>query len=284
MADLLSSGLMAEVNEFWCLCLNYDKDQQENDKYSDYILAGWEYHDIPDNERRSIYIPKLNCLHSCQQFFAGVDYLKDMISEAFFYSLAYYTSRCYMQIPTVDCDKQSTGQHLKFPLNIKSILSMVADEGRNDTTDWSMIGLLNDNKYFFYTAWCDFSGFTYEGGTRLYICTDYNLLITHAMTKKEKVLLDVALLTRKRRLARMVYCKFVELLSKPPFGYYFLLDMETHLFHNINNDNKRNYKRVCEQVCELNHELDYERDHEQFRIWRKERNYEQISKYLKLNE
>ena len=43
-----------------------------------------------------------------------------------------------------------------------------------------------NGKYAFYTAWCDYTGFDCQGGMKLYISSNINVLIKMAMDEKQR--------------------------------------------------------------------------------------------------
>ncbi len=62
-----------------------------------------------------------------------------------------------------------------FPNNIKEWIW--ASPGSNDEYPWYLLGRLDNGKYFFYHAWCD-----YQGGMKLSISEKLDVLIMKAMT------------------------------------------------------------------------------------------------------
>ena len=173
------------------------------------------------------------------------------------YPLSYYRYIDYNYIDGIDKNQQAIRcEYFNFPLNISHIISM--KKSKKGGKYWLILGQISDNtgKYFFFKASSREDGFEAGGVISLYICDDYNLLISMAINNKEKYSLGLILTEKKKKLAKMVYYKFVELLSKPPHGYYFLKDIQ-------------------QQLLDSNSP-----HHEQFKVWVSNRNYNSIDKFL----
>jgi len=176
------------------------------------------------------------------------------------YSLSYYRYIDYMYIEDVDRECQGCiSEYNDFPINISCVISM--KKSKKGGKEWLILGRLNGNnggygKYFFFKASSRDEGFEVGGVIVLYICNDYNLLINTTINDSEKYCLGLILSETKKKLANMVYYKFVELLSKSPHGYYFLKDIQ-------------------QQLLDSNSP-----HHEQFKVWVSNRNYNSIDKFL----
>ena len=70
-----------------------------------------------------------------------------------------------------------------FPNNIQRWIW--SDPGQNDERSWEAIfQLQNDNggeRYCYFTAWCDYTGFDCQGGLECYVARDIPTLIQYAM-------------------------------------------------------------------------------------------------------
>jgi hypothetical protein len=57
-------------------------------------------------------------------------------------------------------------------------------EGKNDEESWNMIGKIkikDKEKYIYYVAWCDYTGFDCQGGMKLYVSKSLSKLLTLAV-------------------------------------------------------------------------------------------------------
>ncbi len=70
---------------------------------------------------------------------------------------------------------------INFPNTIKDLY--YCKEGCNDETPWILIGKLNNGKYFYYIAGCDYTGFGCRGFMYLYIESVLENLIDYALSK-----------------------------------------------------------------------------------------------------
>ena len=67
-----------------------------------------------------------------------------------------------------------------FPNNIKEWLWSYS--GVNDEEPWILLCKLHNNNYCLYIAWCDYTGFEWRGGMKLYITKKLEDIINYAMT------------------------------------------------------------------------------------------------------
>jgi len=205
------------------------------------------------------------CNKFIYQFYS--EYLEQKLSHVqvhknLCYPLSYYRYIDYKYIGGVYKDCQGCSiEYNNFPHNIKRVISI--RRSTFDSKRWLLLGQLstdkdNNGKYFFFKASCHEEGFEVGGVITLYICNDYNLLVNKAINDGDKFYLGLILSQTKKRLANMVYYKFVERLSKPPHGYYFLKDTQQQLL----DSNSPHY--------------------EQFKLWVSNRDYKSIDEFLSL--
>lgn len=57
--------------------------------------------------------------------------------------------------------------------------------GVNDEESWLAFGRLESGAYFFYKAWCDYTGFDCQGGMDLYAADDWQGLLHRAMSSAD---------------------------------------------------------------------------------------------------
>jgi len=253
-------------DDFWKLCVGHDRDHDQQLQYHHYLELGWQHFtlNVNNNTTNTIFDPQGNMYDTYD--FLRLNYLKGKVDDTFIYPLTCYCPSYYRELQSVCIEKQSCNTHYKFPLNLTSVISSIHYIQRindSDISSWLILGKLittNDNsqkeKYFVFSDWylpSNLGG--RRSGENLYICDDLQPLID-VLSPKSKLLLGIKLIIKQRKLAIMTYYKFIERMSKPPHGYYFLRDVEQQL-HDINSP-----------------------DYEQFKLWRHNRNYEQIDKYL----
>jgi len=188
------------------------------------------------------------------------EYLEKKLSHAavhrnLCYPLSYYRFTDYKYVTGIDIDLQACStDYANFPHNINHVIAMT--KSKKDGNGWLLLGQINNNKYFFFKAHCNNNNFNFDGKIILYICNDYNLLVDKTITVVDKYRLGLLLTKRNRKLAIGVYYKFVELLSKPPHGYYFLKDIQQQLL----DSNSSHYN--------------------QFKLWCCNKDYNSIDKFL----
>ena len=81
-------------------------------------------------------------------------------------------------------EKESVLDAGDFPNNISKYIW--GEEGENDFVDWILLCKLNNGKYAYYTAWCDYTGFDCQGGMKLYISSKLKTLVKMAMDDKNR--------------------------------------------------------------------------------------------------
>lgn len=51
-----------------------------------------------------------------------------------------------------------------------------SDLGENDEQSWCIYGKLNDDRYFYLSAWCDYTGWDCQAGGEGFIDSDLNVI------------------------------------------------------------------------------------------------------------
>lgn len=59
-------------------------------------------------------------------------------------------------------------------------------EGENDGPSWMMVGKLNDGRYFFLDAWCDYTGWDCRSGGDAQVASTLDDLIRYGMTENAR--------------------------------------------------------------------------------------------------
>lgn len=66
-----------------------------------------------------------------------------------------------------------------FPNNIATYYWI--SEGENDEKPWYALGQLTNGNYFFYSAWCVYTGFECSGEMQLWVSASFESLTKYAM-------------------------------------------------------------------------------------------------------
>lgn len=67
--------------------------------------------------------------------------------------------------------------------DVKAILGV--SEGQNEGDPWIMLGQLNDGRFFFLNAWCDFTGWDCQAGGEAYVAETLYDAVCFACTPSE---------------------------------------------------------------------------------------------------
>lgn len=86
----------------------------------------------------------------------------------------------YKEVLGYPCDEEKV---YGFPQNIKEYYWI--RPGENDEDAWLVLGRLKSGLFFFYKAWCDYTGFDCQGGMDLYACEDWKGLIKMTMSTSD---------------------------------------------------------------------------------------------------
>lgn len=79
---------------------------------------------------------------------------------------------------------------INFTERLKEKDILYARPGSNDCADWLLVAKLND-LYIYYTAWCAYSGFDYDGDMSLYASYDLEFLLKYCLSTYERHLLKI---------------------------------------------------------------------------------------------
>lgn len=60
---------------------------------------------------------------------------------------------------------------------------LYADEGENDSASWIIAGILNDGRYFYLEAWCDYTGWDCQAGGKCSIASNLEELMQFGLTE-----------------------------------------------------------------------------------------------------
>jgi hypothetical protein len=80
--------------------------------------------------------------------------------------------------------KETAADCGNFPANIRYFHWY--KEGKNDWKPWLLLCQLEDGKYAYFTANCDYTGFDCQGGMDLYISESKDILIQMAMNETHR--------------------------------------------------------------------------------------------------
>lgn len=69
---------------------------------------------------------------------------------------------------------------------------IASEEGENDGASWIMLGRLNDGRYFFIEASCDYTGWGCQEGGRSFCAETRELIEQFGMTLEERTRLRLA--------------------------------------------------------------------------------------------
>lgn len=83
--------------------------------------------------------------------------------------------------PPVDNDTLSAGD---FPANVAEYYWIRG--GEHDEQPWCALGRLKTGVYFYFTAWCDYTGFDCRGGMNLWLSKTRESVISHGMNDSER--------------------------------------------------------------------------------------------------
>jgi len=78
--------------------------------------------------------------------------------------------------------------------DIDDVESIIANsEGENDGQPWLMVGTLKDGRYFFLSAWCDYTGWDCQAGGDAQVADTLESLIRFCMgdTDRERLQLRI---------------------------------------------------------------------------------------------
>ena len=64
---------------------------------------------------------------------------------------------------------------------------IAADPGENDGESWMMAGRLNDGRYFFLDAWCDYTGWDCQSGGDAQVADTLENLKNYGMTEEARI-------------------------------------------------------------------------------------------------
>ncbi len=70
---------------------------------------------------------------------------------------------------------------------------LALSEGENDGISWMMAGRLNDGRFFFLDAWCDYTGWDCQAGGDAQVASTLKGLISFGMTEvaRERLALQI---------------------------------------------------------------------------------------------
>lgn len=66
-----------------------------------------------------------------------------------------------------------------------------AREGENDGDEWLVYGKLRDGRYFYLSAWCDYTGWGCQEGGESFVSSDYHMLIRFGMPKGARSIFNI---------------------------------------------------------------------------------------------
>lgn len=187
------------IDDFWSLLIaGDDRDDDDETRFQQYLSDGWSFTRTEDNGYVEFQDENVESYYD-YQLRRDDDHHhdhddEDLIPSSFNYPFQtirsgdYPPTSFYRTIPTVSITMQSRRDHLDFPDNIDRVYGQHCGYQRWTGTneEWLLLGRLNTGRYFFYSAWCDNTGFDCQGGMSLYICHHYQTLIDNALTDRER--------------------------------------------------------------------------------------------------
>lgn len=182
-----SYGIYWSYDDYWSLLMDFNRNEMNETKFQDYSNKGWKF----TFNKTGKYLKVNGEVVDSYDEYKHRKIIMEELSEfgtAFseiHIEYGYGPEQIYHVIPTVDIERQSTGEHINFPNNIVDIYGKYYREGNPE--NWLLVGKLTTDKYFFYRAWCDITGLYCDGDddVGLYICDDYQLLLESTMTNDE---------------------------------------------------------------------------------------------------
>jgi hypothetical protein len=87
-------------------------------------------------------------------------------------------------LPTSDVSLAPFGRS-----DVKEVFAM--QEGENDERDWTCFGQLNDGRYFFLSAGCDYTVWDCQSGGCAFVSNDRAELLQFGMTKEQRAELGI---------------------------------------------------------------------------------------------
>ena len=175
-------------DEFWQLAMSVDRSEEQEAKYQKFVSEwDWRLWVEQGNMYIRVHGDVLESLTDYQnrQEQPNLSAFGEPFScIGHIGSSGYNVQNIYYVMPTVDTGLQSTDDHINFPNNIVEVYGQYTSPQLNET--WLLLGKLNTGKFFFFHAWCDCSGFESVSEIRLYICTDYQLLVDNGLTQDDR--------------------------------------------------------------------------------------------------
>ena len=83
-----------------------------------------------------------------------------------------------------ECSKDGFGMH-----DVAEVLAW--SEGENDGPSWMMVGKLNDGRYFFLDAGCDYTGWDCKAGGDAQVASTLDRLKRYGMTEEARERLEM---------------------------------------------------------------------------------------------
>lgn len=107
--------------------------------------------------------------------------------ESLAYPMSHYFEHSVAAVP--GCQRVPVGT---FPRNIASYEWV--SPGENDGEAWRLLCRLTNSMYVYWTAWCDYTGFSCQGGFKAWAHADPATLVQYAMSDADYALYTVATL------------------------------------------------------------------------------------------
>jgi hypothetical protein len=83
-----------------------------------------------------------------------------------------------------------------FGFGLECVAEVIAaDEGQNDGDSWVMVGRLTDGRFFFLSAWCDYTGWDCQSGGDVQVADTLENLIRWCLGDKDRERLALPLPT-----------------------------------------------------------------------------------------
>jgi len=116
--------------------------------------------------------------------------LPEELADDFVEPFHHYSKECYRPHIQEHFDEDEIEDDItKFPRNINTVIWYQV--GQHDGDNWILVGRLESGKYFYFNAWCDYTGFDCQSGIDLYLSNTKIDLYTYCVSEYDRNLMGV---------------------------------------------------------------------------------------------